>query len=379
MKATATLRAFAGALALSAGCAWASEPGVSAAEIVIGQVAPLTGVLAGPNREAVEGALACFAGLNARGGVHGRKIVLKQFDDAQNADKSLEITRNLIRGRSVFGFFMHRTSPTLEKVVPEATKAGYPVIAPQVGPNVVYEPVNALVFNVRARYSTEIRKIVEHSTTVGLKRIGILHAQDAFGRDNRVAAVEALAKLGMKPVAEVGFDNRTVDVGPAVEVFSRKTPADVVIMIASAPAAAEFVKRMRARGASPTFVSLSNTSGDGYIKALGREGDGVLVTQVMPYPFASTSAIARDYRNAMKAHSGAAPSYASMQGYISARLLVEGLRRAGPRPTQKGFVQALEALGDIDLGGYQLTYGPGMREGSTYVDITIVRNGRFLQ
>ena len=374
-----TARGLLGALAVTTTLAYGSEPGVTATEIVIAQVAPLTGVLAGPNREGIEGALAYFNLVNANGGVHGRKVVLKQYDDEQKAEKSLDLTRQLIAARSVFAFFMHRTSPTLEKVIPEATGAGFPIVAPQVGPNVVYDPVNPLVFNVRARYSQEIQKIVEQAHTLGIRKFGIFHAEDAFGRDNRAAALEALAKLGLKPVAQVSFDNRTTDVGPAVESFAVKTPADVVIMITNAPAAAAFVKAMRAKGAAPTFVSLSNTSGEGYIKALGTAGDGVQVTQVVPYPFANTTPIAREFRQTLKEHSKAVPSYAAIQGYISAKLLVEGLKRAGPKPTQRTFAQALEGMGDKDFGGYQVAYGPGKRDGSKYVDITMIKNGRFLQ
>lgn len=367
-------------LLLAAACnAGAAEPGVTPAEIVIAQVAPLTGVLSGPNQEGVNGALACFEAVNRRGGVHGRRVTLRQFDDQQKADKSLAITRALIAERAAFAFFMHRTSPTLEKVVPEATRAGYPVVAPQVGPNVVYEPFNPLVFNVCARYSAEVDQVIEYAHSVGQNRIGVFYANDAFGRDNREAAVVALRRRGLKPAAEITFDNRTTDVAPAVALFSSKAQVDMVLMIANAPAAAAFVKGMRAKGASTTFVSLSNTSGDGYVRALGHAGDGVIVTQVVPYPFSDSAPIAREYRKALREAGKGSPSYASLQGYISAKVLVEGLRRSGPNPTQAGFARALESIGDLDLGGYHVAYGPGRHDGSAYVDLTMIKNGKFLR
>lgn len=362
-------------LGVSAG---AAEPGVGPSEIVIAQVAPLTGVLAGANRESVAGALAYFSLINAGGGVHGRKIVLRQLDDEQNADKALELTRAVIAGRAAFAFFMHRTSPTLQKTVPEATRAGYPVVAPQVGPTFVYEPANPLVFNVRARYRDEVSAIVRHLHTLGLTSIGFFFADDAFGKDNMAGAHEAMKALGLKPAGEISFDNRTVDVEPAVAYFGKLQP-NAVVMIASPKAAAQFVIKMRASKAEPLFVSLSNTSGEGYLKDLGAGGDGVMVTQVMPYPFSDSSPIAREFRKVMRERSKAAPTYATLQGYISAKVLVEGLRRAGPRLTQRGFVQALEATGELDLGGYRVAYGPGARDGSRYVDITMIRQGRFLR
>ena len=362
---------------LSSGLTYAAEPGVTQEEIVIAQVAPLTGVLAGPNRENVEGALAYLKFINKQGGIYGRKITLKQFDDEQNAQKSLDITKKLIADRSVFAFAMHRTSPTLEKVVPEATKAGYPVIAPQVGPTFVYEPHNPLVFNVRARYREEVTKVIQHLHSTGSDGFGFFYADDAFGRDNMVGAQQAMVKLKLKPVAEVLLDNRTIDIGPAVQVFAKARP-QVIVVITNAKAAAEFVKQMRKSGVDSQYVSLSNTSGDGYIKDLGEAGNGVIVTQVMPYPYSDSAPIAREFRKLMKENSSAAPSYASIQGFISAKLLVEGLKRAGPRPTQKGFALALESIGNIDLGGYSISYGPSKHDGSQYVDITMIKNGRFL-
>lgn len=360
------------------GLTCAAEPGVTDGEVVIGQVAPLTGVLSGPNRENVEGALAYLKFINKHGGIHGRKITLKQFDDEQNAQKALDITKKLIADRSVFAFAMHRTSPTLEKVVPEATQAGFPVIAPQVGPTFVYEPINPLVFNVRARYREEVAKIIEYLHTTGSDGFGFLYADDAFGRDNMVGAKEAMEKLKLKPVAEVLLDNRTTDIGPAVQVFAKARPQAIVV-ITNAKAAAEFVKMMRKSGVDSQFVSLSNTSGDGYIKDLGDAGNGVIVTQVMPYPFSDSTPIAREFRKLMKENSTTAPSYASIQGFISAKLLVEGLKRAGPKPTQKGFAQALESMGNFDFGGYMISYGPNKRDGSQYVDITMIKNGKFLR
>jgi ABC-type branched-subunit amino acid transport system substrate-binding protein len=171
------------------------------------------------------------------------------------------------------------------------------------------------------------------------------------------------------------MDNRTTDVDPRQ---ASKTRLQVILVI-NAKAAAEFVKQMRKSGVDSQFVSLSNTSGDGYIKDLGEAGNGVIVTQVMPYPYSDSVPIAREFRKIMRENSSAVPSYASIQGFISAKLLVEGLKRAGPNPTQKGFAQALESIGNIDLGGYVISYGPGKHQGSQYVDITMIKNGQFLR
>jgi ABC-type branched-subunit amino acid transport system substrate-binding protein len=363
---------------LLTGSTYAAEPGVTQNEVVIAQVGPLTGVLSGPNRENVEGALAYLKFINKQGGIHGRKISLKQFDDEQNPQRALDITRKLIADRSVFAFAMHRTSPTLEKVVPEATKAGYPVFAPQVGPTFAFEPFNPLVFNVRARYRDEVAKIIEYLNTTGSDGFGFLYADDAFGHDNMVGAQQAMEKLKLKPVAQVLLDNRTTDIGPAVEVFAKTRP-QVIVIITNAKAAAEFVKQMRKSGVDSQFVSLSNTSGDGFIKDLGEAGNGVIVTQVMPYPYSDSVPIAREFRKLMRENSSAVPSYASIQGFISAKLLVEGLKRAGPNLTQRGFAKALESIGNLDLGGYLISYGPSNHDGSRYVDITMIKNGRFLR
>jgi ABC-type branched-subunit amino acid transport system substrate-binding protein len=151
------------------------------------------------------------------------------------------------------------------------------------------------------------------------------------------------------------------------------------MLIVSSKAAADFIKGYRAQGGNATFISLSNTSNNDYIKSLGDQARGAIVMQVLPSPFSAVTALAREY--AAAAEPAKAPlSYAGFYGFATAKLLVLGLQRAGRDPTPATLIQALEGLGEVDLGGFRLRYGPGERTGSNYVDPSIITHeGRFMR
>jgi len=137
---------------------------------------------------------------------------------------------------------------------------------------------------------------------------------------------------------------------------------------------------MKKTGQSPLFITLSNNSSNAFIKNLGEDGPGVGVSQVSPYPFSATIPIVKEFQDAISRSKDVAASYASMEGFIAAKVLVEGLKRAGPKPTRDKLITALESLNRFDLGGVDVTYGPGIRTGTSYIDITIVsKTGKFIR
>ncbi len=366
-----TLKRFALSWAV-AGAALAQTP------IVVHHIGPLTGVLAGSNQEALDGARLYLDALNAKGGVGGRPVKLESLDDAQDAQRAAQLLDELVASRKVLALMMPRTTPSMEAMMPAVLKHGIPVVGPQTGASFVNQPPKRELFTLRASYQVEAEKGIQHQHLVGVRRFGLVLADDAFGRDTMAGIERAMQALKIEPVAVARIDNRKPDVSDAVRTILAQRP-EVVMLIVSSKAAGNFVRAYRAAGASANFVSLSNTSNNEYIKALGDQARGAIVMQVMPSPFSRATPLAREYA-AAATPSKTPMSYAGLYGFASAKLLALALQRVGADATPATLVQALEGLGEVDLGGFRVRYGAGERTGSRFVEATIVtQDGRFMR
>ena len=346
---------------------------------LIGQSAPQTGPASATSLETTAGARLYFSRLNAHGGVHGRPIELVSLDDAQDPKRTAANTQQLL-DQGVVGLALFRTTPSVEAALPLVRKAGIALIGTQVGASVLYDPSNNLLFNTRASYHDEVARAVKFFTQLGQTRVAALVANDAFGQDVLVGLRRAMAGAKADLVAQASFDNRSADVNAQVEQI-RKADPQVVILIANAKAAAEFIKRSRAAEFRPTFVSLSITSGSSYVADLGALGEGVVVTQVVPSPYSGRLRAVAEFRDAVaQAGTGAPPvSHASLLGFLSAKLVHEGIRRAGPGTDRGRLVEALNNAGRFDLGDYTLSYSSESRSGSRLAELTLLsKDGRFL-
>lgn len=349
--------------------------------LTLHHIGPLTGVLAASNAEALEGAQLHLDAVNARGGVAGRRIELEAIDDAQDPKRSVEIFGQLQASGRLLALLMPRTTPSFEALLPLVARHGVPVIGPQTGGASVNQPPKREVFTLRASYQREAEVAIRHQHSIGVTRFAVLLADDAFGRDVLEGIERTTKALQLATPAVAKIDNRKPDVGPALAALKPLAP-QVVLLIASSKASAAFVAGWRAAGSAATFISLSNTSNIDYVQALGEHSRGAIVMQVMPSPFSGGTALARDYA-AAAARAGKAMSYASFYGYASARVTTMALSSAlarSPQPTRDTLILALEGLGDFDLGGLRLRYGPGVRAGSSFVEPTIITHGgRFMR
>ncbi len=357
----------------------AAEPGVSADKIVIGQVAGFTGSVAGTVKELTAGAQAYFDFVNSKGGVHGRKIVLESADDGFDPKKSPEVFKKLIEEKQVFAMFLSRGTPTNEAAYPVLEAAKVPLIGPSTGAQSMYNPPRRYMFPVRASYHSETFKIVPQLINMGINRIAILYVDDSFGKDGLTGVQQAMKNAKLEPVAVASHPRGGTKVEEAVATIAKADP-QAVIMITLADAGPAFVKQMKAAGKNPTFLTLSNNSSNTFIKNLGDDGWGVAVSQVSPYPFSGTAPITKEFLDLIKGNKDVQPSYSSMEGFIAAKVLVEGLKRAGKQPTREKLIAGLESMKSFDLGGVDVTYGPDLRTGTTYIDITIIsKTGKFVR
>jgi ABC-type branched-subunit amino acid transport system substrate-binding protein len=355
-----------------------AEDGVSDTSILIGQTVALTGQIAGAVKEMNEGAQAYISSVNRSGGVHGRKIEVRTLDDKFDPALAASNAETLIRKDKVFALFQNRGTPHTEALLPILTASGVPLVAPSTGAALFHRPVNRLLFNVRAKYQDEVVKAVEHFTTVGVREIGLVHVDDSFGGDALAGFNGAMASRKLTPTGIVKFDRAKPDIDAAAKAAVSNSPGALII-VGSATTTADLIKAIRASGNQAQIMTLSNNSSQAFVRSVGPAGIGVIVSQVTPAPHLVSSGLGQEFKLAAK-ESGATVSYAAMEGFVAAKVLVEGLRRAGRNLTRESFIRALESVRRIDLGGLMVSYSETDHTGSEFVELTMIsRDGRFLR
>ncbi|WP_420476119.1 ABC transporter substrate-binding protein [Noviherbaspirillum sp. ST9] len=365
-------------LALCVSTAVSAEDGVTDKLILIGQTVPLTGQVAGAVKEMNEGAKAYIESVNRAGGVHGRKIEIRTLDDGFDPAVTARNAEQLVRQDRVFAMFLNRATPHTEAILPVLIPAGVPLVAPSTGAAAFHTPVNRLLFNVRAKYQDEVAKGVEHFATVGIRDIGILHVDDSFGRDALAGFNTAMQAYKLVPAVVGRFDRAKPDTSAAVQEALKANP-QAIIIVGSATTTTALIQGIRSAGSRMQVMTLSNNSSQSFVKNLGADGIGVIVSQVTPAPHLVSTPLGQEFKSVAAAH-GATVSYAAMEGFVAAKVLVEGLRRAGRQLTREAFIRGLESMRKVDFGGLMVTYGPDDHTGSEFVELTMIgKDGRFLR
>jgi branched-chain amino acid transport system substrate-binding protein len=348
-----------------------AEPGVFADRIVFGQSAAFQGPTAALGLGMREGILAAFKEANTAGGVNGRRLDLISYNDGYEPDKAIANTNRLIDKDKVFALVGEVGTPTSHAAQPIATAADVPFIGPFTGAAFLRNPSLGNVINVRASYDQETEAWIEHLTTdLGLKRIAILYQDDSYGRAGRSGMVKALAKREMKLVGEGTYMRNTTAVKTALLEIRKANPQAVGMVGAYAPCA-EFIKLAREIGSDWVFVNISFVGPDALAKALGKEGQGVVITTVVPFPEDSKIPLVAQYQKALKAADpGAAPGFVSLEGYMVGRLVVQALEREGKQVTRAGLLATIKKVGIFDLGGVTLHYSATNNQGMQQVFLT---------
>ncbi|MEO7642769.1 MAG: ABC transporter substrate-binding protein [Ramlibacter sp.] len=343
---------------------------------MIGQVAPLTGTIAGTGDEYVAGGAAYFAHVNANGGIYGRKIRVVVKDDSYKPDQTLALTRQLLaedKPIALFGFVGTGNVLALNKnkVLEDA---GIALLAPYTGAQDLREPMNPNIFHIRASYADETARMVEHLHTIGLRRFAVMYQDDPFGKSGLAGAEAALQKLGLKSVAKGGYDRtKPEEVDSAVAAIAPADP-DAIIMVSVNRASAAFIRKMREKGSKARLFSISVVNFKELLKNAGEDNArGIGISQVMPYPYSTLAPVAREFQGLMKQYQPEkVVSYASMESFIAAKILVEAIRRAGGNPTREKVISQLEKMNNYDAGGFKVSFSPENRVGSKFVEVTVI-------
>ncbi|MCX8145887.1 MAG: ABC transporter substrate-binding protein [Azovibrio sp.] len=356
----------------------AAEPGVTDSSITLGMSAPFSGPNGAYGIEMRDVISAYFAQINKNGGIHGRQIKLEALDDGYETDKTVANTRTLINDKQVFALVgYYGSSPTTQAMNDVFGPAKVPLVGTISGAETLREnpaanPNNRYMFNVRASYANETDVIVSQLVSLGLKNIAVFYQNDGYGKSGLEGVSAAMKKFDLTPSAVGTVERNSLDVSKAVQAISKVTPQAVVMITLYKPTAA-FVRAMKKNGQNPMFMTVSPVGAEQLVAELGDEARGIGISQVMPYPWNDTTPVVREYQRLLGKNGKY--SYYGIEGYLTAKVMVEGLRRAGRDLTREKLVSALESMQQFDLGGYRVSYAPDSRSGSRFVELTVIGSG----
>lgn len=366
-------------LMLSIGSVSAAEIGVTDKEILVGQFAAFSGPAARLGEGVNAGINAYFSAVNAQGGINGRTFKLKTRDDGYEPDRAASAVKGLIEQDKVFALIGAVGTPTGLAAVPILTAEKVPLVGMFTGAEGLRVPFNRYVFHVRASYFDETERIVQHLTTLGIKKIAVFYQNDAYGKAGLEGVTRALSRRQLKPAATGTVERNTVDVKASLESILAAQP-EAVVQISAYRSCAAFIKEARERGYGGQFFNVSFVGSRALADELGEVGQGVVISQVVPFPFTPSSEIVREYQKRMAAAGQKELDFSSMEGYLMARVFVEGVRRAGRNLTRENLIAALETMNSVNLGGFEVSFSPTDHTGSKYTDLTIIgRRGKFVR
>jgi len=327
-----------------------------------------------------QGAKACFAAINAKGGVNGRPIELAAVDDGYDVKRSLANVKGFIEDTSNFALFNCMGTPMIEAMLPQVIESGIPFFAPFSGALSVRPKSARNVFNIRASYADEAEQLVQHLATVGIKRIAIVYQNNSFGKEVFDATQRSMTKHKLDATAIVTVENNSSDAGAAAAKIATSNPEAVLVGLAGKPTI-DFVKAVRMHRKGLPLYALSIMGAAATLKAMGDDATGIAISQVVPLPNNTVVPMVREFQQAWKA-AGATltPSHLALEGYVNARAFAEALRRAGNNPTRSSFIDNTWNIKRYDLGGFELSFTDSATNASRFVELTMVsRDGRFIR
>jgi branched-chain amino acid transport system substrate-binding protein len=356
-----------------------SVPGVSEREVLIGSCSALEGPSHFLGTETVTGAKAYIDLTNEAGGVDGRKLKLISYDDSYDPAKT-EACFNRLMEQRVFalGFFVG--TPTAVKYLPMAESNKIPLVGLFTGAQTLYVPLRHWVVNVRASYFDETREQVSGLWgTLGYKKIGVIYPEDPFGAAVLEGVKTALKGHGAEPAATASYPRQTSQVEAAIDTVKAANPA-AAVLVGPANTVAPILKHAHAKGWKPLFLTVSFVGTDDLIQEAGSDAEGMVVTQVVPpYYLTEYKTVALYRRTLTKYYPSAQPNFASLEGFVDAMVLVEGMKKAGKELTREGLIRGIESLHEVDMGlgsKLKLNYSSKEHKGFDSVILTVVRGGR---
>jgi branched-chain amino acid transport system substrate-binding protein len=299
---------------------------------------------------------------------------LRTLDDGYEPEKTAANTKKFLSD-GVFALFGYIGTPTSLAALPLATEAKTPFFAPFTGAQSLREPFNRYAIHVRASYFDETAAIVKQAASVGIKKFSVFYQNDAYGKAGLEGVERALKTLNLPMTSTGTFERNTVDVKKAVADIMAKQPESIV-QIGAYKACAAFIREARVAGFGGTFYNVSFVGTQALLTELGKDARGVVVSQVMPFPYSPNSSLASEFLDALKAVSATnkdiSANYSSMEGFVAAKVFSEAMRRAGRGASRDGFIGAIEGMQNISMGGFNVNFGANQHTASKFVDLTVL-------
>ncbi|AOG22384.1 ABC transporter substrate-binding protein [Acidovorax sp. RAC01] len=352
--------------------ALARNEGVTADEIRLGASVVLSGPLGPQTAQYGEGSQLLFDAVNAQGGVHGRMIRYTTLDDGFDPARAVENTRRLLETDKVFMIFHSTGTAQTAAILPLIKEHRTLLFGPVTGASVFRDTFNPLVFHVRAGYASEASRIVSQLRQQGVSRVAVFYPDDGLGKTLLAELRKASEAEKLPFVAEIRLDPKQPDFAAAARQ-TEKTEAQAVIVATAGATFTDYIKQVQATSARPSFYGFSVASSDAVYRDLGPKARGIILAQIIPSLRNTTIPVVAEYLALLKAKSPQAqPSAAQFDGFVHARLLVEGLRRTGRNLSTESFTKAMEDAGEISFGRFSVRYSPRSHNGSNYVELAIM-------
>jgi len=345
--------------------------------LLIGQTYVQTGPLASLSPEPLLGIRAMFAAVNANGGINGRPVELRQLDDAYDPAKGAENVKAFVKDGAI-GVLMPIGTSSSIGAIKAANELKVPIVGPYSGSGPVVKPTE-YGFPVRISFDEEYSRIVNHLYTIGLSRIAFAHNDNPGARSALESTQKFIAERGEKMAGSVAIKNDGSDAAERAAELAKLKPK-AVVLAATNEVAAKFITAYRATGGETAFYSFSFLNGQKLFQDIKKDAAGVVISQVVPYPWNSAMPVIAEYQAAMKKIGATEFGYASLEGYVAAKVMVEGLKRAGANPTPESLQKGLESFKTLDIGGIAVSYRPGEHRGLTFSELSMLKaDGRYLR
>ena len=352
--------------------AQAGDQGVTSSEIRLGASQVLSGPLGSQTLQYGEGARLLFESVNAAGGVHGRKITFTTLDDGFDVKRAVENTRKLLDEDKVFMLFNSTGTAQTAAVLPMLKEKKTILFGPVTGASGLREKYNPYLFHVRASYAIEAQHMLSQLKRIGVKRVALFYQDDGLGKALLAEVKKASEAEGLPLVAVVKSDPAAPDMAAAANTIAEAKPQAVIVGTAGLTFT-NFIKAVQDTNTHPSFYGFSVASPDLIKSQLKGKARGIILAQIMPSLRNTTIPVVVEYLKVLKAKSpNAVPSASQFEGFVHARLLVEGLRRTGRDLSTDAFIKAMEDSREIAFGRFTAQYSPESHNGSSYVELAII-------
>jgi branched-chain amino acid transport system substrate-binding protein len=345
--------------------------------IVVGQSLGFTSPLSEIASDIASGSRAMVESVNARGGINGKRLILDTMDDSYQSEKTLSNVETLIDKRGAFCILNIMGTPNCAAILPLVKKSGVPFIAPMTGAEIVRTPTIKNIFNIRAGYRDEIGKLVQHLDTVGQKNFFTVYQSNSFGNDGLASIKNAVKERSVALLGSARIENDSSNAAAVALTANESKPLAVIIITAGKPTI-EFIRSFRKLNRGTPIYALSVMGTQANVRALGSDGVGVVVASVVPFPWNRVSRICTEYQADMLRLGQKDFSFIGLESYINTKVMIDAMRRTSGELTREKFISTLESMTKHDLGGFEIGFGKGNRQGSKYVELTIIGDeGKF--